>query len=71
MSERIELAKKLIAQQKKFMAYEKANGFDPKDLYIPADDHELKGYKEAYAEDAMALLEIAHKEKGSHRYTVS
>ncbi len=69
MSERIELAKKLIEKQKKFIAYEQANGMDPKDYYAPEEGHALHGYTDDYAEDAMKLLEIAHKEKGSKRYS--
>ena len=67
MSERIEIAKKLIEKQKKFMAYERANGLDPKDYYTPASDHELSGYTEDYNDEAMKLLELAHAEKGSTR----
>ncbi len=67
MSERIEIAKKLIEKQKKFMAYERANGLDPKDYYTPDASHELNGYTEDYNEEAMKLLELAHAEKGSKR----
>ncbi len=69
MSDRIELAKKLIEKQKKFIAYEQANGLDPKDYYAPDEGHELNGYSEDYAKTAMELLEVAHKEKGSKRYS--
>ncbi len=67
MSERIELAKKLIEKQKKFIAYEHANGLDPKDYYSPAEGHELHGYVDDYNDEAMKLVDLAHSEKGSKR----
>lgn len=67
MSDRISIAKELIEKQKKFMAYEKANGLKPKDYYAPDDDHELSGYSDDFNEQAMKLLELAHAEKGSTR----
>lgn len=67
MSDRIAIVKSLIEKQKKFMAYEQANGLDPKDYYTPSADHELSGYAEDFHGDAMKLLELAHAEKGSKR----
>ncbi|MCB1757132.1 MAG: hypothetical protein KDJ38_16540 [Gammaproteobacteria bacterium] len=67
MSDRVAIAKKLIEMQKKFIAYEQANGLDPKDYYTPAEGHELHGYTESYNAEAMKLLELAHSEKGSRR----
>ncbi len=67
MSDRIAIAKKLIEMQKKFIAYEHANGLDPKDYYTPGESHELNGYVETYNDEAMKLCDMAHAEKGSSR----
>jgi len=57
----------LIAMQKKFIAYEQEHGIDMKDYFAPESGHMLDGYKEAYVEKAMELVDIAHAEKGSRR----
>ena len=57
----------MIAMQKEFIAYEQKNGIDMKDYFAPESGHMLDGYKEAYVEKAMELVDIAHAEKGSRR----
>lgn len=57
----------LIAMQKEFIAYEQEHGIDMKDYFAPESGHMLDGYKEAYVEKAMELVDIAHAEKGSRR----
>ena len=57
----------LIAMQKKFIAYEQENGIDMKDYFAPEEGHLFDGYKEAFVEKAMELVDIAHAEKGSKR----
>lgn len=67
MSEKQEIIKKMLEMQKKFIAYEHANGVDPQDYFAPAQDHELDGYRQEYQELANRLVDMAHEEKGSHR----
>ena len=57
----------LIAMQKKFIEYEQENGVEMKDYFAPESGHLLDGYKESFTEKAMELVDVAHKEKGSHR----
>ena len=57
----------MIAMQKEFIAYEQEHGIDMKDYFAPESGHMLDGYKEAYVEKAMELVDIAHAEKGSRR----
>lgn len=57
----------LIAMQKKFIEYEREHGVKMKDYYAPEPGHPLEGYKEEFNEKAMELVDVAHKEKGSHR----
>ncbi len=67
MSDKQAMIQQLIEMQKKFIAYEHANGVDPQDYYTPESDHELHGYKESYHDLAMKLMETAHGEVGSER----
>ena len=53
--------------QKKFIAYEHANGVDPKDYFKPDAGHELDGYRQKYMELAMEVVDMAHAEAGSER----
>ena len=57
----------LIAMQNKFIAYEREHGVEMKDYFAPEAGHPLEGYKEAFTEKALELVDVAHKEKGSHR----
>lgn len=66
MSDKQEMIKKMIEMQKKFTAYEQANGVDPEDYFTPEDGHELDGYRQEYRDLAMAVVEAAHTEVGSH-----
>ncbi len=56
----------LIAMQKKFIEYERKHGVEMKDYFAPESGHFLEGFKESFTEKAMELVEVAHKEKGSH-----
>lgn len=67
MSNKAEIIKEMLAMQKKFTAYEQANGVEPKDYFAPEDGHELAGYRQKYNDLAMKLVDAAHEDKGSHR----
>lgn len=67
MSDKAAKIQELIAMQKKFIAYEQANGVDPQDYYYPQSGHELDGYKEKYNDMALEVMDIAHGEVGSER----
>lgn len=67
MSEKQEIIKELLEMQRKFIEYEQKNGVNPEEYFVPPEDHVLHGYREAYAEKALRVLELAHAEKASHR----
>jgi hypothetical protein len=67
MSDKAAKIKEMIAMQKKFIEYEHKNGVDPKDYFVPSDDHELSGYRQKYRDLAMEVVDMAHAEAGSHR----
>ena len=67
MADKKALIAELIAMQNKFIEYEREHGIDMKDYYSPEPGHPLDGFKETCLEKAMELVDIAHKEKGSHR----
>ena len=67
MSSKQELIKEMLEMQKKFTAYEQANGVDPQDYFSPASGHELDGYRQKYMEMAMKVVDMAHEEAGSER----
>ena len=67
MSEKQEMIKKMIEMQKKFIAYEHANGVSQEEYFTAGDGHELHNYRQEYGDLAMKLVDIAHEEKGSHR----
>jgi hypothetical protein len=69
MSEKQELITKMLEMQKKFMAYEHENGVELEDYYVAEEGHPLQGFRQEYTELANKLVEMAHTEKGSHRYT--
>jgi len=66
MSEKQELINKMLEMQKKFIAYERENGVDMEDYFVGKEGHPLYHYRQEYTEMAMKLVDIAHKEKGSH-----
>lgn len=53
--------------QKKFSAYEQANGVDPKDYFTPEAGSEFDGYRAKYQELANKVVDMAHEEAGSER----
>ena len=67
MSDKAAKIKEMLEMQKKFIAYEHANGVDPKDYFKPDSGHELDGYRQEYTKLAMEVCDMAHEEKGSHR----
>lgn len=67
MSDRQTLIKELLQMQKEFIEYEHANGIDMKDYFTPEDGHKLDGFRQAYMDKAMELVDIAHADKGSQR----
>ncbi len=67
MSDKAEMIKKMLEMQKKFIAYEQANGVEPKDYYAPESGHELDGFRQEYMDLAMKVVDAAHADKGSHR----
>ena len=67
MSSKAELIKQMLEMQKKFAAYEHANGVDPQEYFTPEAGSELEGYREKYQELANKVVDMAHEETGSHR----
>lgn len=67
MSDKQEMIKKMIEMQKKFMEYERANGVDPQEYFTPESGDVLDGYRQEYRDLAMAVVEAAHAEVGSHQ----
>lgn len=65
MSEKQELIREMLELQRKFIAYEHEQGFDPQDYYIPDSDHPLHNYRQRYRDLAMRVVELAHQEKQS------
>jgi len=66
MSDKQELINKMLEMQKKFIAYERENGVDMEDYFVGEEGHPLYRYRQEYMEMAMKLVDMAHKEKGSH-----
>jgi hypothetical protein len=67
MSSKQELIKEMLEMQKKFTAYEQANGVDPQEYFTPEAGSELDGYRQKYMEIAMKVVDMAHEEAGSER----
>jgi hypothetical protein len=67
MSSKQELIKEMLEMQKKFTAYEQANGVDPQEYFTPETGSELDGYRQKYMEIAMKVVDMAHEEAGSER----
>ncbi len=68
MSEKAKLISKMLEMQKKFIAYEQANGVTMEDMYVAKDGHTLQNYRQEYAELANKVNALAHEEKGSRRF---
>jgi hypothetical protein len=67
MSSKQDLIKEMLEMQKKFTAYEQANGVDPQEYFTPEAGSELDGYRQKYMEIAMKVVDMAHEEAGSER----
>jgi len=67
MSTKAELIKEMLAMQKKFSAYEQANGVDPQEYFTPEAGSEFDGYRVKYQELANKVVDMAHEEAGSIR----
>ena len=67
MSSKQELIKEMLEMQKKFTAYEQANGVDPQEYFTPEAGAELDGYRQKYQELANTVVDMAHEEAGSER----
>ncbi|MBZ0071066.1 MAG: hypothetical protein WCY26_01205 [Thiohalobacteraceae bacterium] len=67
MSEKSKLIKEMIELQKKFTAYEQAQGVTQEEYYAPESGHLLDGYRQQYQKLADKVIDIAHAEKGSQR----
>lgn len=66
MSEKQDLINKMLEMQKKFITYEQENGVEMEDYFVGEEGHPLYHYRQEYMEMAMKLVEISHKEIGSH-----
>jgi hypothetical protein len=67
MASKQEMIKEMLEMQKKFSAYEQANGVDPEEYFTPKSGSEFDGYRAKYQELANKVIDIAHEEAGSHR----
>ncbi|RMG52408.1 MAG: hypothetical protein D6717_12045 [Gammaproteobacteria bacterium] len=62
MADKNELIKEMLEMQKKFQEYERQQGIDPEEYYMPGDDSPLNGYRERYHELAAQVRELASEE---------
>ncbi len=67
MSSKQDLIKEMLAMQKKFSAYEQANGVDPQEYFTPEAGSEFDGFREKFQELANKVVDMAHAEAGSER----
>ena len=67
MGEKQDLINKLLVMQKKFMDYDKKNGVEMEDYFAAEEGHPLYHFRQEYSELSNKLVDMAHKEKGSHR----
>ena len=67
MSEKLELIRKMLEMQKRFIQYEQEHGLEPRDYWAAVNAHPLSGYKEEFADMATRVVDLAHEEKGSAR----
>ena len=68
MSSKAEKIAEMIKMQKEFIAYEHANGVEPKDYFTPEAGHKLDGYRDKYQEISASVAEMAHGEAGSKEF---
>ena len=66
MSSKADKIKEMLEMQKKFMAKEHETGVSMEEYYTPEAGSVLDGYRQKYRDLAMEVVEMAHKEKGSH-----
>ncbi len=66
MSSKADKIKEMLAMQKKFMDKEHESGVHQEEYYTPESGSVLDGYRQKYRDLAMEVVEMAHKEKGSH-----
>ncbi len=66
MSSKQDKINKMLEMQKKFIELDRARGVSAKEYFTPEDGTELDGYRDEYSKLAMDVVEVAHKEKGSH-----
>lgn len=66
MSSKQDKIKKMIEMQKKFADLDRARGVSAEEYFTPESGAELDGYREEYSKLAMDVVDVAHKEKGSH-----
>lgn len=66
MSSKQDKIKKMIEMQKKFADIDRARGVSAEEYFTPTSGAELDGYREEYSKLAMDVVDVAHKEKGSH-----
>lgn len=67
MGDKQELISKMLAMQKKFIAYEQENGVEMEDYFVGEEGHPLYRFRQEYMDLANQLVDMAHAEKGSHR----
>lgn len=66
MSSKQDKIQKMLEMQKKFIELDRARGVSAEEYFTPEDGTELEGYRDEYSKLAMDVVEVAHKEKGSH-----
>lgn len=65
MSNKREMIEKMLEMQRQFMAYEHEHGVAPEEYMMAPEGHPLHGYRQAYRDLAMSVVDAAHSEKGS------
>lgn len=66
MSSKQDKIKKMLEMQKKFAELDRARGVSAEEYFTPEAGADLDGYREEYSKLAMDVVDVAHKEKGSH-----
>lgn len=66
MSSKTDKIKEMLEMQKKFMELERESGVSMEEYYMPESGSLLEGYRDKFRDLAMEVVELAHKEKGSH-----
>ncbi len=67
MTEKQKVIKQMLAMQRDFIKLERNDEFKIDDYYDNDGDSDLAKYKKKFNELAIRLVDLAHKEKGSHR----